>query len=86
MSCKGVDTYDETTLVSFWKQPLCGVTQKGNNDETMRKQRWNKHPVDHWKCWIAKMSLYLKAWCLWWLLCHKDYCRQLQKNCLIQLL
>ena len=37
--CKGVDTYDETTLVSFWKQPLFGVTQKGNNEETMRKQR-----------------------------------------------
>ena len=36
---KGVDTYEETTLVSFWKQPLFGVTQKGNNDETMRKQR-----------------------------------------------
>ena len=36
---KDVDIYDETTLVSFWKQPLCGVTQKGNNDETMRKQR-----------------------------------------------
>ena len=43
---KGVDTYDETTLVSFWKQPLCGVTQKGNNDETMRKQRGNKHSDD----------------------------------------
>ena len=55
MRFKGINTYEKTTRVSFWKQPLFGVTKKGNNEETLKKQGWNKHSGDHGKCWNAKM-------------------------------